>query len=284
MLQQNKNQFSGLLVDLPTKLPSGSIFVAKDTEDIYIYGADEFPISLKRDVILAKDKLEEIENIQNITGLSLSGNSIRLDFVNNDGTLGFVEQDLFNLQESEIKYNVQNYTELLTVTAQSLYDFAYVRESEGVQWLPGSLLGTYYGSGLYMWNGTSWIEDDTEVFSQLETLISNINLEIQQRISSDNALGVRIDDLDHESINNKTFEQFLAYVKSLDPNPVFSYTAGLLTSITYNWNANTTTLTLSYDGNDVLQTLTLSGTVETGINTVKTLNYTGTDLTSITYS
>jgi hypothetical protein len=73
-----------------------------------------------------------------------------------------------------IKYNVLNYSELLIQTPDT-YDYAYVRTSQGTSWLPGGLGGNYYGSGLYMWDGVNWVEDDTEVFSQLDSLITNIN-------------------------------------------------------------------------------------------------------------
>lgn len=87
--------------------------------------------------------------------------------------------------ELQIKYNVENYTELLTVESPNLYDFAYVRESQGTTWLPGSLGGSYYGSGLYMWDGDSWTEDDTEVFQQLDQILNALQDLQNNKVSRD---------------------------------------------------------------------------------------------------
>jgi len=73
----------------------------------------------------------------------------------------------------DIKYNVENYTELLSVTGQNLYDFAYVREQQGTSWLPGSLGGTYYGAGLYMWDGVLWVESKTNIYNELNNILNS---------------------------------------------------------------------------------------------------------------
>lgn len=143
--------------------------------------------------------LESLEYVKTITDFRLSGSVLEIEFEDNNGNISIVSQDIFTLQESSIKNNVQNYTELLTVQTPELYEFAYVRESQGTQWLPAGIGGTYYGSGLYMWNGVEWQEDDTNVFNQLEQLINNLNLEIQQRINADSALDLRVIDLEKET-------------------------------------------------------------------------------------
>lgn len=58
-----------------------------------------------------------------------------------------------------ITINVTNYDQLIAEYPANEYngDFAYVQESEGTPWLPGSLGGTYYPNGLYWSNGTSWL-------------------------------------------------------------------------------------------------------------------------------
>lgn len=137
------------------------------------------------------------DNVKSIDSFSLNGSDLVLTVTTNKG-VQVLTQSLFTLQETEIKDNVENYSELLNILNPKLNQFAYVRNSQGTPWLPGSIGGTYYASGLYIWDGVQWKEDDTDVFNQLEVLINNLNLEIQQRISSDNLLSSRVDVLENE--------------------------------------------------------------------------------------
>ncbi len=73
----------------------------------------------------------------------------------------------------DIKYNVLNYSALSSILDQELYDFAYVRQSQGIKWLPGSLGGTYYGAGLYMWNGSTWVEDKTNIYQEIDSILNS---------------------------------------------------------------------------------------------------------------
>ncbi len=50
---------------------------------------------------------------------------------------------------------VANYSALPDPTTVS-GEFYWVSNSQGTKWLPGSLGGTYYNSGLYYSNGTTW--------------------------------------------------------------------------------------------------------------------------------
>jgi len=63
----------------------------------------------------------------------------------------------------------------------------------------------------------------------------------------------------------------------------FTYTLGVLTSITYTLGASTIVKNFTYTAG-VLTSITLSGDTPAGIATTKTLGYTGDDLTSINYS
>lgn len=47
-------------------------------------------------------------------------------------------------------------------------DLAYCNQSEGTQWLPSTLGGTYYPAGWYLWNGTQWISDRNNISNQLQ--------------------------------------------------------------------------------------------------------------------
>jgi len=54
-------------------------------------------------------------------------------------------------------------------------DLAFVENSEGTQWLPNSLGGTYYPSGWYLWNDPNWVSDKNAIANQLEQSILDIN-------------------------------------------------------------------------------------------------------------
>ena len=66
-----------------------------------------------------------------------------------------------------IKYNVLNYSDLLSTVTPSMGEFAYVQNEQGTKWLPGTIGGTYYASGLYYYTGTTWINDLTSIAAQL---------------------------------------------------------------------------------------------------------------------
>lgn len=152
---------------------------------------------LYKQVQCLKKEIAELDSINSIDSFVLNGTNLDLTFTDANGQ-STLSANIATLQQLEIKDNVLNYNELATITNPDLYQFAYVRESQGASWLPGSLGGSYYGSGLYMWNGTEWIEDDTDVFNQLQQLIDNLNLEIQQRINNYNLLDNRITTLENE--------------------------------------------------------------------------------------
>ena len=47
-------------------------------------------------------------------------------------------------------------------------DLSYVKDSVGTQWLPGTVGGTYYTNGWYIWDGSSWNSDRNAIANQLE--------------------------------------------------------------------------------------------------------------------
>ena len=65
-----------------------------------------------------------------------------------------------------IRYNVLNYSGLSALTPNA-GEFAYVQNEQGTKWLPGTMGGTYYASGLYYYTGTTWINDLTSIAAQL---------------------------------------------------------------------------------------------------------------------
>lgn len=66
-----------------------------------------------------------------------------------------IDQIISGLTGSGYKFIVDNYTELQGVTPTT-GDFAYVKNSQGTAWLPGSLGGTYYAKGIYYYLGSEW--------------------------------------------------------------------------------------------------------------------------------
>ena len=49
----------------------------------------------------------------------------------------------------------------------TLNEIAYVRFEEGIRWLPGTIGGTYYPAGWYLWTGTEWVSDRNAIAQHL---------------------------------------------------------------------------------------------------------------------
>jgi len=69
-----------------------------------------------------------------------------------------------------------NYTALITAypTAPTL-SLAYVQNSQGTPWLPGSLLGTFYSKGTYLFDGINWVDGLDEVSEELQNILDTMN-------------------------------------------------------------------------------------------------------------
>lgn len=73
----------------------------------------------------------------------------------------------------------------------SVGDLAFVNTSQGTPWLPGTIGGSYYPSGWYLWNGTLWISDKNSIANQFETNINSLNTKVDKVVGkelSDNNL------------------------------------------------------------------------------------------------
>ena len=91
-------------------------------------------------------------------------------------------ETLYNLNDLEYKFYERSLDGTIggTVVAQKapqysdltdgeeVGDMAYVNQSEGTPWLPGTVGGTYYPAGWYLWNGTAWISDRNNITNQLQ--------------------------------------------------------------------------------------------------------------------
>lgn len=77
--------------------------------------------------------------------------------------------------EDNYIHTAQNYTDLLSTkpTGDFPGQLAYVIDSEGTAWLPGTLGGTYYPKGHYVWTGSAWLADKNAVAKQLQDLIDS---------------------------------------------------------------------------------------------------------------
>ena len=72
------------------------------------------------------------------------------------------------------------------VAGDNVGDLAYAEQSEGTSWLPGSLGGTYYPSGLYLWDGVNWVSSRDAISNQLELSKLDNRIHIRQ----DNAISI----------------------------------------------------------------------------------------------
>lgn len=100
----------------------------------------------------------------------------------------------------------QNYNDLSAISGTAIGQLAYVVNSQGTAWLPGTIGGDYYPKGIYVWDGVNWVSDrnaiatqlqiDTDDINQLETDLSN---EITNRINADinlqNQIDTKLDDV-----------------------------------------------------------------------------------------
>lgn len=53
-------------------------------------------------------------------------------------------------------------------------ELAYVNQSQGTQWLPGTLGGTYYPQGWYLWTGSEWVSDRNSIVNQLQLNVEGL--------------------------------------------------------------------------------------------------------------
>jgi hypothetical protein len=69
----------------------------------------------------------------------------------------------------------QNYTNLSAVGGAAIGELAYIINSEGTAWLPGTIGGSYYPAGIYVWDGANWVSDRNAISQQLQINIDDID-------------------------------------------------------------------------------------------------------------
>jgi len=94
---------------------------------------------------------------------------------------------------SVISQQVSTYSNLVAGT--TVGDLAYVETAQGTKWLPGTIGGTYYPAGLYVWGGASWVSDRNSIATALDDLYLQFlqNRIIVTQANKDTTLGGVID-------------------------------------------------------------------------------------------
>ena len=70
-----------------------------------------------------------------------------------------------------ITQSVDNFAAL--ADGNAVGELAYVKNSQGTKWLPGTLGGTYYPAGFYLWDGADWVSDRNAIAEALDGLITD---------------------------------------------------------------------------------------------------------------
>tara|TARA_R110002126_G_scaffold85959_4_gene207659 strand:- start:621 stop:2864 length:2244 start_codon:yes stop_codon:yes gene_type:complete len=73
---------------------------------------------------------------------------------------------------SSVGQRAANFTSL--TGGSTVGELAYVNQSQGTPWLPGSFGGTYKPKGWYVWNGTDWISDRENLVNQLQLNVDGL--------------------------------------------------------------------------------------------------------------
>lgn len=148
-----------------------------------------------------------------------------------------------NESAQPFEFTADNYTGLLEINGMSEGDLAYIINSQGTQWLPGTIGGSYYPSGIYVYISNDWVSDSNAISYQLYTTDERLSFspeilaDFYQEFIYVNGDLTKI--IYWDSVNKMTKR----FTKDL------TYTLGSLTQIviTENENNTTQTKTLIYD-------------------------------------
>lgn len=158
-----------------------------------------------------------------------------VDSINVDGVTSFADADtlllalqgvffLGNGQPNGLTtYRANNYTDLITNIATSPEEgqTAYVINSQGTEWLPGKFGGTWYGSGLYYYDGTEWDGDKENIARQLQINIDDIEAIENVNANQDTSIGINALSISTNASNIAA--NTLAIASAAAASPVFEY-------------------------------------------------------------
>jgi len=181
---------------------------------------------LERTIRCLKKDFNALEYVKDLVDITFDASyNLDISFLDQEDAVQVISTNLSSLvipTEFRPDIVVDNYNELLTITGQALYEFAQVNNSQGFRWIPGSFGGTYYGSGLYYWNGTNWVHDNDAIFNAFQDftiLLNNLTTDLAQevtfRISGDQNLQTQLDN--HIALTNPHNTTFTETVTA-DPN------------------------------------------------------------------
>lgn len=91
--------------------------------------------------------------------------------LDDDGNIGVVLQGGGGTSSPQpFAFTADNYTDLLNLSGMTDGDLAYVVNSEGTAWLPGTIGGSYYPNGIYIYATGTWTSDRNAIALQLSII------------------------------------------------------------------------------------------------------------------
>ena len=196
---------------------------------------------------------------------------------------------------SSVGQRAANYSSLTNGSVNG--ELAYCNQAEGTQWLPGTIGGSYYPAGWYLWNGTIWTSDRNNIVNQLQLNVdglggksnvghTHVKANITDFSDSDYAseeqgvladAAIQPNDNISELINDSQYVNLadLGIDGLEDYYDQLIYVGGLLTTIeTYEDNTkavNLFTKSFTYTGGALTQISLLN--ISTSVTETKTLSY-----------
>lgn len=86
-------------------------------------------------------------------------------------------EEIFFLNNGALNFSfaANTYNDLIALApTASMGSLAYVYNSQGTAWLPGTLGGTYYPDGIYFYTGTGWVSSRNAIAGELQSLIDSV--------------------------------------------------------------------------------------------------------------
>jgi hypothetical protein len=81
-------------------------------------------------------------------------------------------QSMSGTSSSSVGQRAANYSSL--TDGNTVGELAYCNQSQGTQWLPSTLGGTYYPQGWYIWDGSVWTSDRNSIVNQLQLNVDGL--------------------------------------------------------------------------------------------------------------